>query len=70
MLGDRGYLVYSQSPHYARLEGVRLDKKGKVLGRFDQQCGVGGSLMVSAGRTLLVMTDEDDEFQLKEVTID
>ena len=70
ILGDKGFLVYSQSPHYGNLSGVRLDKQGKTLGRFEQKCGVGGSLMVSAGRVLLVSTNEDDEFELREVNID
>ena len=68
-VGDKGYLAYTESPHYKNIEGVHIDKNGKLVGRFELECGVGGGFYASNGRTLLVGMNEDDEYDLKELAI-
>lgn len=69
-LGEKGYLVYQQSPTYRNITGLHLAKDGDVKGRFTMSCGSEGGLMASRGHLLSVTLDEDEEFLIKEISVD
>jgi len=68
-VADEGFLVFSESPFYHRLEGIYVDRSGKTLSRLNHRCGENGSIHGIAGRLLLVETDEDGEFSIREIKI-
>lgn len=68
-LGKSGYLVFNQSPYYNKIDGVRIDKDGQILGRFQMACGQGGSLLASRGRALKIAMNDHDEFEISELTV-
>lgn len=68
-LGDKGFLVYDQSPFYRNINGVHLAKDGSVVGRFNMELGEQGALMASRDKIMCVSMDEDDEFTLRELNI-
>ncbi len=68
-LGEKGFLVYHQSPYNREIKGVHLDKTGKAMGRFSMKCGQTGGLLASRGRVLRVSLDEDDDLRLEELKV-
>lgn len=68
-MGEKGFLVYHQSPYEREIKGVHLDKAGKPMGRFSMKCGQTGGLLASRGRVLRVSLDQDDDFQLEELKV-
>ncbi len=69
-VGDRGFLVFSESPFYHRIRGVLVNTAGKTLGRVEMKCGENGTLLGANDRILAVRTDDEGNYILQEVTID
>ncbi len=68
-MGKSGYLVFTQSPYYNNIDGVRINSEGKILGKFKMSCGQGGGLLAARGRALKVSLNSEEEFEISELTI-
>lgn len=68
-LGDRGYLIYNQSPFYGNIEGILVDPSGRLRGTLKMGCGENGGLLSSNGRILAVFNTNRGYLRLSEITV-
>lgn len=66
-IGDK-FLAYLQSPAIGRIEGILVNRKGETLKKFKMKAGNGGNLLGANGRVFAAFTDEDGDYNIKEVT--
>jgi len=68
-VGDRGFLVFTQSPYYRDIAGVFVDRDGNPKERFAMRCGQNGGILGARGRLLFASLDEEGDFQLAELKL-
>ena len=68
-LGERGFLLYNQSPVQGRVRGIWINRKGDTRGRFALTLGQNGAIFSSSGRLIRVQVHEDGVFEVAEVSI-
>ena len=68
-VGKDRFLVYNASPLYRNIVGYLVGNDGVPSARFTLSCGENGNLLGARGRLLAVMTDDEGEFQIREVKV-
>ena len=66
-VGDRGYLIFNESPVTRNCQGYWIDRQGGVVGRFTFEPGEGGRLLAANGRIIAVTTNEEGMFSIAEL---
>jgi len=67
-IAGKGFLVFSLSPLYNRVEGIWIDERGETLKTIDYGCGENGGIWSTGGRIFAATTDEFGEFSVHRLT--